>query len=57
MTKETEKKILQDPGTHKIVYEILELSKDRDCLDVYYDTLLAAEILKGRMDRILGGKV
>ena len=54
MTKETEKKILEAPGTHKIVHEILELTKGRDCLDVFYDTLLAAEILKGRMDRRLG---
>lgn len=55
MIKETEKKILENPGTHKIVYEILELAKDRDCVDVVYATLLAAEILRGRMDRILGG--
>lgn len=54
MTKEQEKKILEAPGTHKIVYEILELAKDRDCVDVFYDTLLAAEILRGRMDRSLG---
>jgi len=53
VTKEQEQKILTSPGTHKIVHEILELAKDRDCLDVVYDTILAAEILRGRMDRRL----
>lgn len=54
MTKEQEKKILESPGTHRLVYEILELAKGRDSVDVVYDTLLAAEVLRGRMDRSLG---
>ena len=29
MTKQEEKTILESPGTHKLVYEVLELTKDR----------------------------
>lgn len=51
MTKNQEQEILESRVTHRLVYEILELTENRDCLDVYYDTLMAAEILKGRMER------
>ena len=54
MTKEQEKRILENCGTHKLVYEILEMAKDRDCVDAYFDTAIAAKILRGRMDRALG---
>lgn len=54
MTKETIDEILSSPGTHNLVHEVLDLAKGKDCLDAYYDVLTAAEILKVRMNDILG---
>lgn len=45
--------ILNSSATRKMVYEILELAKRRDPVDVYHDTLCAAQILKARMDQQL----
>ena len=53
ITREQEKRILENPGTHKLVYEVLGLAKDRDCVDAWVDVLTAAEILEGRMERAL----
>ena len=54
MTKEREKQILANPSTHNLVHDVIDLTQDKDCIDAYYDILLAAEILKARMDRVLG---
>ena len=54
MTKEREKEILANPSTHKLIHDVIDLAQDKDCVDAYYDILLAAEILKARMDRVLG---
>lgn len=54
MTKQTETAILNRKDTHKLVRDVLSFTDDKDCIDAYYDVLLVAEILKGRMDRNLG---
>jgi hypothetical protein len=53
MTKKQETEILEAPSTHKLVHEVLELAATRDCVDAYYDIILAAEILRARMDRLV----
>ena len=49
LTEEEVKEILASSATHKLVYQILELAKDKDSVDVYFDTLTAALILKSRI--------
>jgi len=40
----------ESPSVHRLTTEILRLALDRDCVDAYYDTLHAAELLKERME-------
>ncbi len=54
MTKHEERQILSDPGTHRLVREVLDLTARRDPVDAYYDVLTACDILKRRMDELLG---
>ena len=55
ITKKMEVDILNSPATHRLVHEVLELAETRDCVDAYFDILLAAQILQARMDRTLKG--
>ena len=54
MTLIEEQKVLESWGTHFLVHDVLKLADGKDCVDAYYDVLTAAEILKGRMNRMLG---
>jgi hypothetical protein len=47
------KECLAAPGVHELTKDILRMAEDKDCVDAYYDVLLAAELLKERMDEIL----
>ena len=50
----TRQEAMESRSVHFLTKDILELSKDKDIVDRYYDTLLAAEILKNEMDKGLG---
>lgn len=50
-TQDQERTILSSPSTHRLVREVVELAESRDCVDAYFDIHLAAQIIKGRMDR------
>lgn len=56
MTKRQEIDILESKSTHRIVHDVISLAQDNDRVDAYCGILLAAEILKGRMDRVLGNQ-
>ena len=47
--------VLASDSVHTWTKRALETSIGRDPLDAYYDALLVAEVLKGRMDAILAG--
>lgn len=51
------KECLAADGVHNLTKDILRLADDKDCVDAYYDVLLAAELLKERMDEILTEQV
>ena len=46
-------KILSDPGVHSFTKDIIRKGRTRDCVDAYYDVLLAARALKAIMDNNL----
>lgn len=50
-----EKRVMESYTVHKLTKEILELAKNRDIVDAYYDTKLALAVLKKRMDNALKG--
>ena len=50
---------MADPGIHNLTKDILMdvLDRQADPLDAYYDVQLAADILKTRLDVLLGPAV
>ena len=46
-------KILSDPDVHSFTKDIIRRGRTRDCVDAYYDVLLAARALKAIMDNNL----
>ncbi len=49
------KDCLAADNVHNLTKDILRMADDKDCVDAYYDVLLAAELLKERMEEILKG--
>jgi hypothetical protein len=47
--------ILASPSIHSLTKDILRQGIQRDCVDAYFDTLLAAELLGARMANRLAG--
>jgi hypothetical protein len=45
---------LANPGVHNLVKQILRSAREKDCVDAYYDVQLAANLLKKRMEAMLG---
>ena len=50
----TRKEIMESNSVHSLTKDILEMSKDKDIVDRYYDVLLACEVLKAEMNKALG---
>ena len=50
----TRKQVMESQCVHNLTKEVLELSKDKDVVDRYYDVKLALKILKAEMDQALG---
>jgi len=45
--------VIADPSVHNFTKIILEAAADKDCVDAYYDVLLAAKVLEKEMKMIL----
>lgn len=51
----TRQEIMESNSVHNLTKEILELSKDKDIIDRYYDVKLALKVLKSEMELSLYG--
>jgi hypothetical protein len=47
-------RVLAEPCVHQLTKDILRTAREKDCVDAYYDVQLAAELLKARMNELLG---
>ena len=59
--REMERELREDPSTHYMVKDLLDLSKQKDCVDFYHNITIIAKYAEKRMNHYLnlsqgGGK-